>query len=287
MRASLTPAGWGAVGFTAALLLFGLATARPMLTGLGGVLGLWLVAAALLGRWNLKNLRVRRQMPDAVFAGRACAGSLVLDGQSEELQLAELDGTAEATVARVDGEVNAAVHWCFPSRGLHHLSGVRVSSTYPFGWVAWSMIKVERFEIVVWPTPGRATDGAPARDRQASHDRGAGQRPDLAEDFAGLRTYRAGDPPRAIHWPSSARSGAPMVVVRHGAASAPRWLKLKLEPGRSGERQLSDATADVLRAADLGEPVGLILGSEILHPATGRAASRRMLDALARATVAT
>lgn len=275
MRARLTSEGQLVLGTALLAAACGLVTGRWAIVGLAGLILGWLAAGALIGWWNLRSIRAVRRLPADVYADRDAPGTLVVRGDAEDLRVEESDGSAAVEVPSSTGEAEVRVRWAFPARGLHHLGGLVVRSEHPFGWVEWTRSLEGRAEIVVWPTPGRASGERGALPVPSPED----------EDFVGLRAYHPPDPPRSIHWRTSARAGVPMVAIRRGEAAAPRWIRVDLLPGRAGERRLSDAVADVLQAAEDGRPIGLVLGDARVAPGVGTSHVRRLLDALATAVL--
>jgi uncharacterized protein (DUF58 family) len=275
MRARLTSEGQFVLVSASLAAALGVITGRPAIVGLGALGGVWLAAAWALGWWNLRNLQAVRRLPPDLFADRDAPGALVVRGRGADLHIEEADGSAAVAVSRAEGEEEVPVRWAFSQRGLHHLGGLLVRSEHPFGWIAWSKALDERAEIVVWPAVGRPSGRRGELPVPSPED----------EDFVGLRAYRVGDPPRSIHWRTTARAGVPMVALRRGESPAPRWIRVELRAGRPGERELCDAAADVLDAADDGRPVGMILGDDRIEPGLGRGHVRRLLDALAMAVL--
>ncbi len=85
------------------------------------------------------------------------------------------------------------------------------------------------------------------------HELGRGPRV-LDGDVAGLREWRDGDPVRGVHWPTSARVGAPVVVVRSGGG-VQVVVTIADASGAEWEREISRATGVVLAARARGHGV--------------------------------
>lgn len=93
------------------------------------------------------------------------------------------------------------------------------TSSHPFALMHKSELKPARAELLVLPARvPYAFDGDSARRLHRDGDR---QRKGPGAELLGLREYRAGDPPRIIHWKSSAKRGR--LLVRETS-----------EPGESG-----------------------------------------------------
>src|SRR5690606_11580110 len=151
-------------------------------------------------------------------------------------------GGASAEIPRVapGAEAGAPAGWRFGERGVARLDGLVLASRHPFGlWIARRRVPLPA-ELVVYPTPRPA----PTRPTTGGggHE-GSSERPgqDGAGDLAGLRAYRPGDRPRAIHWPTSARTGAPVVVVRAPEAAERVVVRVADRRGEAWERELGRA----------------------------------------------
>ena len=99
-------------------------------------------------------------------------------------------------------------------------------------------------------------------------------------DLAGLRPYQAGDPVRRIHWPTSARAGAPWIVLR--AAESGGQVMVAVGPGEAGIR---DACGEVVLHTRRGDAVGILAPGAYVPPSAGDGQDLRILAALARVEI--
>jgi uncharacterized protein (DUF58 family) len=180
---------------------------------------------ALAARRHLSRLSGRRRLDDLVFAGspvavevhvvnegrKPCRGVRLEDcGPGHELRwfLECLEGH-EARDLR--GEV------VLPRRGRYAWGPLAARSGWPLGLVWRRRPLVAGAEVVVLPRLGWFHRGLFRNHLRPAAARGAwlgrhGWRHRAAQDeFHGLRTFRTGDSPRAIHWRTSARRGELMV----------------------------------------------------------------------------
>ena len=154
-----------------------------------------------------------------------------------------------------------------------------MTSAWPFGLVRrWRDTELYA-EILVYPRPLPAR--ACVEPGGEGHEGGDSGHVGGVGDFVGLRDYVPGDPLRAVHWPTSARAGHAMVVLRSTEAAA--RLIVRVDEKAAWERELSRATGEVLRGFARGMEVGLELGGQIHEARTGAAWRRVILEELARA----
>ncbi len=273
---------------TAGVLAVGAAGGRnPVVLVGAGLVALWTVEI-WLGGWNLHGLTVGRRLPSEVYAGGAARGALRVVNTGKR-------GAAWAITAREEGHEDAAsvaslpagrdaevaLSWRFPRRGVASLHAVVLASRWPFGWVERTARLPLPAEVVVWPTP-RPGRGALAGTVDGSEQDG-GRHEGPWGDFAGLRLYRAGDRARAIHWPTTARTGEATVAMRREAAGASVWVRVPERVGPAREAALGAACGEVVRATRAGLGVGLHLDGRTLPIRAGARWRRVLLDALARA----
>ena len=104
-----------------------------------------------------------------------------------------------------------------PRRGRYAWGPVLASSGYPFGLAYRRKELAPAEEVIVLPRQGRMHRGLFRRllwsatsdpDRRRRQPR---RHPAAQDQFHGLRPFRAGDNPRAVHWRTSARRGEWMV----------------------------------------------------------------------------
>lgn len=279
--ASLVVAGLAALAFASGNNLVYLLLSP--LIALGGL-------ALLLGAWNLGGLHVARVLPAELFAGVEGRGRYVVRNPRRYLPaiavtVAEIGGPgASVHLAAVPagGEGAAPAGWRFERRGPAAFGTVRLSSSFPFGWVErWRDVELPA-EVLVYPRP-QASVVVPEPGSEGLDD-GRSRVTDLGE-FAGLRPYRPGDPPRAVHWPTTARLGEPMVVQRAGIGAERVVVRVPDRRGAAWERELQRACGEVLRAFRAGCHVGLELPGVWLDARAGDPWRRALLDALARQPV--
>jgi uncharacterized protein (DUF58 family) len=222
-------------------------------------------------------------LPGELYANEAATGRIVLEnprrfGAAWRVDVEERDGGhARARFGRVapGSTVEEPASWTFPARGPVGFARIRIASRFPFGLVLrWRDLDVP-CEVLVYPRPerGNAADGGlgvgETTAARASRE-GVGE-------LIGMRAYAPGDPVRRIHWPSSARSPKPLVVLRAVEGGG----EVVVRVGADGERAIRRACGEVLMHTRRGDAVGLEVGAERIAPRPGASQRRRLLTTLA------
>ncbi|HVS38245.1 MAG TPA: DUF58 domain-containing protein [Gemmataceae bacterium] len=219
---------------SAHLLYWSLAAVFVLLIGLVRninllvLLGYLVVAIPLLNLaaavQMLRGLHAKRRIAQPIYAGVPCTVSV---------HIAATYGRARLGVAVEDGGPSHRLRWfaarlgrdgqtfrgqvLLPRRGRCAWGPLTAMSGYPFGLVQRRRILAPAEEVLVLPQLGRLHNGRFRRlvwSRSAYTERRRA-RPRFhaaAQDqFHGLRPYRTGDNPRAVHWRTTARRGEWMV----------------------------------------------------------------------------
>lgn len=293
-------AGW--IGVTA---LVALSRGIDLLWGVVILLGFAALAAAVLPRWQLTGLRVRRwQFPRTAVVGEQQRVGYEVEtpwglprygieiherlGGSDDYSLA-------AFVARSHGRQQLFFLWTPRLRGCWRLENLRLESRAPLGLTrARRTLTSEEHEIVVYP------DFVPLRwlpvlgdAHGASELTQAPQRGGHGEFFA-LKPYRQGDDARDVHWRASARAGEMVTREYQRHEGRQLWIVLELAAsvhrgsGLEGtcEQMIRIAHSVIVKAHSEGIPVGLLyrVADAIKHlPASAdRSTYQHLRDALAR-----
>ncbi|MBC7771811.1 MAG: DUF58 domain-containing protein [Pyrinomonadaceae bacterium] len=171
-------------------------------------------------------------------------------------------------------------------RGSVHLSGVLVSTSFPFGIVKKSLLFEIHQDFIIHPARADV-DQSLLRQTIRLGERGSvpTRRAGAGTEFFALREYQPGDAMRSIAWRASARRGS--MLVRQPAAPSPVRVMVALDFGTSpgaaaDERAISLAAGIIDALADNGLEVGLRIdrtGVEI-RPRQGRLHRTLLLDEL-------
>lgn len=232
---------------------------------------------------NLVNLQLKASRQAPVFAGEDICLRLVLANPSNAHRFSiRLDHGEYAYEHTLDvpaqGEALTQIHVPTATRGLHPAPRIRVHTDFPMGlFRAWSWVKMD-LHCLVYPRPagGFALPAATPGGNYGKTEMHAGR-----EDFAGLRKYQRGDPPRLIHWKAYPRSGQLMIKEFADPRESELWLDGMLTGKRDPEAVLSQLTRWVIEADRLALNYGLRLPGMEIEPATGGAHRERCLRELA------
>ena len=255
------------------------------------VLGLLLsliVASGVLSERILKDLKVRRLLPDAAHAGEPFAMRYEVSRQGGfgfALTLSELQpglsGSAFVPIVGFKEPVMVRAQVTAARRGPHELGEVEVSTIFPFGLFS----KTRRLELpdtlLVFPRRGFActepaeTHGAPAGDG------GNPRRRDGTGDLLGLRELAEGEDARRVHWLKSAAAGKLLKVEREREERRQFVLTVGAQlQGEALDRRCEELAAMTRRLLDKGHEVGLSAAGHQIRPGGGPGHERRLLSAL-------
>jgi uncharacterized protein (DUF58 family) len=239
----LTRDGWLWLMLAAALGLVGYLRAMNLITLVALILGVILGVNFVAARRALRGVQFAWKLDGPLFARRPAPFEIHITS----------DATVPAISLRVEehGPDHVGrwflpfVHGEFPvpireeltprRRGWYYRRGLRVSTGHPFGLVESVVCEpTPPRGLLVYPSVGRLDIGAFRRFLR--HHLGGRERsqnarrrhPAAQSEFHGLRDYRPGDSPRAIHWRSSARWGT--LLVREYEDDAGHDLVLILDP---------------------------------------------------------
>lgn len=248
---------------------------------LGGLGAVW-------GARELRGVRVEIAEPPPGPAGQPRSLRIELHAPGRrpldvavELRL----GKRTCEVAHVDMfDGRATVQGTLPElpRGIAGTAAVQVVTRQPFGFFSVRRRWPLAMTIVTHPAPTPA-DIAAVRSGEAGAHAGTGRA--SGASFSGLRAFRDGDAPNAVHWAATARRGTPIVKEREPEAGAVRVLRLDRRlPGAAFERALAQATAAVLDVRSSGRPVRLLTQDLDLVVRSDRTSEHAALHWLAAAT---
>jgi uncharacterized protein (DUF58 family) len=280
------------IGGTLALGLATLNTGNNLLYLLLGALLGFIALSGWLSEKAVQGVSVARRFPRAMTAGETVSVAYVVRNDKRHLpscclELHEAERRGEAFVAMVEagGHASARGAITFPRRGVYPLSRIIVSTSFPFGLFAKERDVEVPGSIIVWPRADRAVR-TPRRLGAAASRALAGTMAARGAErgqFRGLRTYRAGDDPRDVHWRTSARLPEPVVREYDRDTGDTYWLCLdtRCVSEASGEGAVEVAAALAARAAARGDQFGFACRDGTIGPGAGPGQLEAVLDLLA------
>jgi uncharacterized protein (DUF58 family) len=261
-----------------------------------GMLLCLLVANGILAEASMRHLEVRRQLPAAIHAGSPfLMGISVQNGKAKiptfSLEVEDLSGDGKPIDRRcfflkIPARRQQATSYrrTLPRRGLHHLSGLRVSTRFPFGLLRRSIDIEAPVDLLAYPALVPVSDLALQSELARLGEKQSSARA-RSGDFHGLRELRPGDDPRDIHWRTTARRGRPF--VREFEEEAGRTVVLVLdtdsepEAAELFETAVSYTASLALVLLRRGFRVGLVAGRCSVAPDAGPSNTSGILRCLA------
>jgi len=264
-----------------AMLLGSLNYANNLGLGLTFLLAALGVVAMQACHRNLEALVARPAGTEPPYAGQDAVFRLALANPSGAARC-DLEAQARApleTPVSIDSGGEATISLRVPTRrrGAIVLDRVEIATSFPYGlFRAWAVLHPGE-RCLVYPRP--APDAPPPPQSPGAAGGGAARRGE--DDFAGLKDYHPGDPPRHIAWKAFARSNELLVKEFSGAAESLPVFDLEDAPGPDLESRLSVLARWIVDAHARGETFGLRLPGQEIRPQPGDAQRRRCLAAIA------
>jgi len=260
------------VGLVSGLLFLAGTTAQAswLFVIAAGVLGV--VVGSLFSRHSLGQAELERTVPRRARVGDDVrVGLRVRNGGRRPLPLLRLDdsfgafGRSAVLVERTlpGGEAHVELVRIASRRGVYPAGEVTLASGAPFGFlrsrrtleVSSHMVVVPRW-VELRSFPILEPSSFPS---DVLHERA---RTGAGEEFLGVRDYRPGDPPRSVHWRSTARAGH--LVVREYEEEVASRVALVVAgtdtgeaPDSAFEALVSAAASIAIYALQTGHPIDI------------------------------
>jgi uncharacterized protein (DUF58 family) len=282
-RIYILPTGLGLAFGTMlfAMLLGSLNYANNLGLGLTFLLAaLGLVAMQACHR-NLEALVARAAGSEPPFAGRDAEFRFALANPSRAMRC-DLEAATTATACApvsigAGAEATLSIRVPTRRRGSIVLERIEIATRFPYGlFRAWAVLHPGA-RCLVYPAPARDAPAPPPSPAGS----GGGTLRRGEDDFAGLKDYHPGDPPRHIAWKAFARADELLVKEFSGAAMPLPVFDFADAPGADLETRLSVLARWIVDAHASGETFGLRLPDRLIPPQPGDAQRRRCLAAIA------
>jgi uncharacterized protein (DUF58 family) len=281
-------------GMVFALLLLGLLVgAINYGLSLAYLFTFWFSGLAVIGmlhtQRNLSGLQLTALPTQPVFAGESARLRLSAGNPTAlprfRIALTHPDGTGDMADVPAASQTELCLRRPCPHRGWHALGRFGIQSRYPLGlFRCWSVLELTDsnampFGVLVYPKP--ASDFLPLPALTTGHQE-TGSRHREGDDFAGLRSYQAGDAPQRIAWKAAARSPELLTKQFGGHGGGTLQLDWQHTPERDTEARLSRLARWALDAHAAGTPFALRLPGRNIEAGNGDSHLRQCLEALAR-----
>ncbi len=230
---------------------------------------------------NLETLIASEAGTEPPFAGQDAIFQLALSNPGGVARW-DVEATTAATVTDpvsvpAGGETTVNLRVATTRRGWVVLDRVEITTRFPYGlFRAWAVLHPGR-RCLVYPRPADAAPPPPPAPGLGSA--GATQRGD--DDFAGLKDYHPGDPPRHVAWKAYAKGGELLIKEFSGAAEPVPIFDLEQAQAADLESRLSVLARWIVDAEARSETFGLRLPGLEIPPQPGEQQRRRCLAALA------
>ena len=248
-----------------------------------------IVLSGVLSERVVRDLTVRRLLPEGVFAQEPFPLRYEVGrsrGQAFAVRLTERSPGLEgwAWVPHVDQGTPRVVRAdaVAARRGPLALEELEITTSFPFGLFE----KSRRLELpdllVVWPRRGFTCE-VPAPDPgQHVGDTGQSRHRDGGGDLLGLRELLDDEDARRVHWKKSASAGQLLKVEREREDRLQYTLSVPAGVAAEALDRACEETAALSHLLlERGHEVGLAAGPRQIRPSAGHGHERRLLTALA------
>jgi uncharacterized protein (DUF58 family) len=284
--------GWWCLLVVIGLGVAAINTGNNLLYLLVSLLLSLIVVSGVLSEQSMRGLRLEGDAPEEIYAGAPALFGAVLTNRKRWLTsysvtlelLARGAPTRFIYLPRLEAGRDRLLTWeeTLPARGRRRLAGVRLTTRFPFGlFLKATRIMLER-EVLVFPAlrplPSETLHRLVGAGTSGVRRRGRGH------DLYNLRTYRAGDDPRHIHWRSSAKVQSLLVRETEAETTEDTRVVLTGTGARDAARleaALSEAASIAAHLARAGAGVELVGHGLFVPLGRGPGHARRILTALA------
>lgn len=238
---------------------------------------------------NLSGMVLRAKASTPIFAGESARLLLEASNPSSlkryRIGLNHPAGECEECDVPAGAKAELALTLPQTRRGWQPLGRFGIYSRYPLGlFRCWTVLELSgpdstTFGVLVYPAPAR--DSVPLPVSNSAEQSDAASQSD-GDDFTGLRSYQAGDPPRRIAWKAAARSQHLLTKQFSGQRGTKLCLDWSRTPEKETEARLSRLTRWALDAHAAGVAFELALPGRVVGMGSGEAHLRHCLEALAR-----
>jgi uncharacterized protein (DUF58 family) len=291
----ITREGWWFIGV---LLIIGLAainTGNNLLYLVVATLLSLIVISGIISESTLRGVRVKRVMPKHFFKGIPAPIKLHVVNHKKHFpsfsfclnELAPVGVTAESPyILKLDprASVEVPTTYTFTRRGVFTLTGLKISTRFPFGIFLKGKEETTSATVIVYPSIKPVKEVALADiyrgpGPQEKSRRGAGT------ELYNLRSYTLADNSRFIYWRAAAKTGE-LFIKEFVLETEKKVLIIFKNHSMEGDEELFEETVDeaagvIKHFIDRGYSVGLKTLDEEIATGQGHSQLLRLLRTLA------
>jgi uncharacterized protein (DUF58 family) len=179
-----------------------------------------------------------------------------------------------------DEEKKRALHYKVKDRGIIKAPCLLLQSYYPLGLIrCWSWLDLQ-LEVLVYPKPLKLEPLPGFADADQGQQSILTQRKG-AEDFAGFKSYEAGDPVRDVNWKAYAKGQDLLSKVYQSYVEQTHWVDDEPLRHLAVEERLSKMCYWALELGKSNKPFGLKLANTRIEPDVGEKHLHHVLKQLA------
>ncbi|MFP5212919.1 MAG: DUF58 domain-containing protein [Acidobacteriota bacterium] len=245
-----------------------------------------MLISGIYGRKNIQDLEIDLDFPDEVFAGTDFFMGVRVRNPRKRMpaflvSIHTADGRSVFFPYIEPGAtVQAPVTMRFETRGSHAVTGMYLSSTFPFNFFTRRRRLFHDESLIVFPKPVKC-NLVPFRDRQSRSkgDRSSDIIGYESGDIVSIRDYVAGDPTKYISWKSTAKTGK--LKTKELSSIELQHVIINFDQMDRSEYAISCVTYTVVRLTRSKIPVGLVIEGETLKPSVSATHRTKLLRKLA------
>ena len=244
-----------------------------------------MTVSGILGWLNIRNLHMRVELPDEIYAGVATLATIRLVNAKRLspsfLLHSKVLGKSVTTYLLKGGavETNSFVH-TFPVRGAQTIPSAQICSPFPINFFVRCRRAGVGLEFPVFPAP-LACAGSAHTEKPLRHGDSSTLLKGNDGEFSRIADYTGNEPMKLIHWRLSAKFEEFKVKEMSAQSGEPLMIDIDTLHGRDLEENLSLACFLINRLIGANRPVGLKLRERIIRPALSREHRLNLLRELA------
>jgi uncharacterized protein (DUF58 family) len=242
--------------------------------------------SGIFGRNNLSRVSVEVEFPEEIFARRDVPVGVVVTNLRRKMPIFLLRvrvGDSTVSFPYLDGGQRETRYLTtnFQRRGRHEISGITVSSVFPFNFFIRFRYLSRQFSCIVFPELKKEELlGGNHRERKVRGER-TSDKIGHESDIISIREYAYGDPLKYINWKATAKTGKLKTKELSAPSSRPVVIDFDRVLIRDLEERISVVAYTIHRLIRRNVPVGLRIAEKRYDPGLSKMHKVGMLRELA------